>query len=155
MSEKNIDELVRLMKMNDFIIDMFNKVCDKCQDGDDMEQLNDCERVFYINQLLEMEVNNGGFFQFFYNSSGNFANEVVDSISKIKADRVVEIYKKALEFFKGEVPADIEERRDLLDEVDEEIFDALDKEFYNFEDENDFNVLNYAFIQENKDKFDL
>lgn len=155
MSEKNIDELVRLMKMNDFIIDMFNKVCDKCQDGDDMEQLNDCERVFYINQLLEMEVNNGGFFQFFYNSSGNFANEVVDSISKIKADRVVEIYKKALEFFKGEVPTDIEERRDLLDEVDEEIFDALDREFYNFEDENDFNVLNYAFIQENKDKFDL
>ncbi len=156
MEENVIESLVNEMKINSFIIKMFDKICNKCEDGDDMNQLNEYERAFYINQILEMEVNNGGFFQFFYNSSGNFANEIINTVSKIKAFEFVEICKKALEFFDGEVPTDIEERRDFLDELDnEEIFDHLDSAFYAFEDNNDLNQLNYNFIQDNIDKFDI
>lgn len=47
--------------------------------GNNIEKLNEHERVFFITQTLEHEVNNGGFSQSFCNSSGDFSNELVDA----------------------------------------------------------------------------
>ena len=156
MEEKIVNELNEEMDVNDFVWSLYDKIEEKCDYGDDMGQLNECERVFYINQKLITEVNNGGFSQYFYNYSGDFANEIIDKVSKIKAYGFAEICKKALEVFNGEVPTDIEERRKFLDELEDvEIFEELDDAFYDYEDENDLDQLNFAYIQENKDQFDL
>ncbi|MBO5064804.1 MAG: DUF4375 domain-containing protein [Clostridia bacterium] len=64
------------------IFDVYEHICDKCEYGDTIENLNECERVFFVTQILETEVNNGGFLQFFDNSGGNFANEIVNSFTK-------------------------------------------------------------------------
>lgn len=45
---------------------------EKCEYGEKIEKLSEAEKVFYLNQILEREVNNGGLSQFFYNASGNF-----------------------------------------------------------------------------------
>lgn len=133
---------------NDFVCDMNEHISEKCEYGDAMENLNEYERVFYVTQQLEMEVNNGGFSQFFYNSSGDFSGELVYAFNQIGAYKTAEICKKALEAFGREVPADREEREELMDRMESEEFDEIlsqcDDDFYEYED--DLNALNYAYI---------
>ena len=78
--KKNVD---KVNTANDdsinFVIDMWSAICEKCNYGDSIEKLNEYERVLFVTQTLEQEVNNGGFSQFFYNSSGNFSNELAPS----------------------------------------------------------------------------
>ena len=137
---------------NAFIIDLFTAIDERCEYGDAMKKLNEHERLFYITQTLEQEVNNGGFSQYFYNSSGNFANEVVDAFTQIGAHKTAEICKKAVAVFNGHVPEDREERQSLLESLDcEDIFDECDNAFFNYED--DLEALNYAYIMNHRKFF--
>lgn len=138
---------------SDFVADMCDIVCEKCEYGDDMEKLNEHERVFFITQTLEEEVNDGGFSQFFYNSSGDFSNEVVDAFTKIGALKTAEICKRALAVFNGKVPTDRGEREELLDSLncDDELSEC-DDAFYDYED--NLEALNYAYIMKYHDYFD-
>ena len=49
---------------NKFVIAVHERICHKCCNGERMERLSKEERIFYIVQQLEIEVNNGGFSQF-------------------------------------------------------------------------------------------
>ena len=51
-----------------FVVEMDKYIAEKCEYGDSMETLNVEQRILYITQALEMEVNNGGFSQYFFNS---------------------------------------------------------------------------------------
>ena len=136
-----------------FVVDMCDAVCEKCKYGDDIEKLNEHERVFYVTQILEQEVNNGGFSQFFFNSSGDFSNELVDAFTKIGALKTVEICKKALAVFNGNVPTDRDEREELLDSLDcDDVLSECDDEFYEYED--NLEELNYTYIIEHRSSFD-
>lgn len=147
-SINNEDEIDK----NALVIDMFSAIDEKCEYGDTMEKLNEHERIFYIAQILEQEINNGGFSQFFYNSSGDFSNEIVDAFTKIGAHKTAEICKKALAVFNGKVPTDREERQNLLESLAcEDIFDECDNAFYDYED--DLEALNYAYIMKHRKFF--
>lgn len=139
----------------DIVSDMYDSLCEKCNYGDSMDALNEYERVIYIVQELESEVNNGGFSQFFYNSSGNFSNEVADAFTKIGAIKTAAICKKALAPFGGRLPVDREERCELLDSLDsdkiESILEKCDDAFFEYED--DLEKLNYEYIIKNKTHF--
>lgn len=76
-----------------------------------MAVLSKPERIFYVTQTLEMEVNNGGFSQFFYNSSGNFSNGLVAAFSAIFAPKTAKICAKAISAFGQEIPVDRDERK--------------------------------------------
>ena len=52
--------------------------------------------VYLINEL-ESEVNNGGFLQFFTNSSGKYTNETIESLGLIKANFTKSLLEKAVE----------------------------------------------------------
>ena len=139
---------------DDLVMDMYNEICIKCEYGDAIEKLNEYERTFFVTQILEQEVNNGGFSQFFYNSSGEFANEIVDAFTKIGALKTAEICKKSLSVFNGVVPIDREERENLLEELEcDDVLNECDDDFYNYED--DLEELNYAYIMQHKEFFDL
>jgi len=43
-----------------------------CRSPDGFEKLSDAEKLYYALTLLQDEVNNGGFHQFFFNSSGSY-----------------------------------------------------------------------------------
>ncbi len=155
---QSIDAIWQIEDKASFVIEMDRYIAKKCAYGDHMEALNDAQRVFYITQALEMEVNNGGFAQFFYNSSGKFANEIVSAFEKIGAVKTAEICKKAVSIYGDTVPLDRDEREDVLvpeDEVEEErieeILDTCDSAFYAYEE--DLVALNYQFILDNKDAF--
>ena len=141
------------MDADNFVADMCSLVCEKCEYGDAVEKLNEHERVFFITQTLEQEVNNGGFAQFFYNSSGDFSNELVDAFTKIGALKTAEICKKALTVFGSNVPTDKQEREELLDSLEcDDVLNKCDDAFYDYED--DLESLNRAYITKYRDFFD-
>ena len=82
----DMEHIWALTDTNDFVVAMTEYLDNKTKYGEDMSVLSKEERIFYITQTLEMEVNNGGFSQFFYNSSGDFSNELVGAFTAIGAN---------------------------------------------------------------------
>ena len=150
-----MEHIWSLTDTNDFVIAMTEHLDEKTHYGEDMSVLSDAERIFYITQTLEMEVNNGGFSQFFYNSSGDFTDELVGAFTAIGANTTAAICQKAINAFGRDIPADTEDRREMLDEMESdelnEILEECDDAFFAYED--DLNELNYNFAMKNKEQF--
>ena len=153
--DTSMEHIWSLTDPNDFVIAMKEHLDEKSQYGENMSVLSDAERIFYITQTLEMEVNNGGFSQFFYNSSGDFSNELVGAFTAIGANTTAGICQKAMDAFGRDIPVDRNERQEMLDELESDELDALlgecDDAFFAYED--DLNELNYTFVMNNKAQF--
>ena len=151
----NMEHIWNLTDTNDFVVAMTEHLDNKTQYGEDMSALSEAERIFYITQTLEMEVNNGGFSQFFYNSSGNFSNELVGAFTAIGANATAAICQEAISAFGRDIPVDRDEREEMLDELESDEFDEIleecDNAFYDYED--NLNELNYNFVMKNKEFF--
>ena len=138
---------------NVIVMYFFGNIELKCKYGKDMESLNSRERTFYVAQTLETEVNNGGFLQFFYNSSGCLGPEIVSAFKNIGAHRTANICRKALEIMGDEVPMDLQARREKLEQLGDDAFDACDDAFYEYEE--DLTALNCAYIRKNHHSFSM
>ena len=142
--------------VNAFIIDMMERLEEKTRYGADLSVLSGPERIFYVTQTLEMEVNNGGFSQFFYNSSRQFSNELVSSFTAIEATATAKICQRAV-LAVEEVSFDDENGREeeldklLDDETVSKVLVACDDAFYKREE--NLNELNYSFVMRNKESF--
>src|SRR5689334_10222131 len=74
------------------------------------------EQVAHCIHWLELEVNNGGFHQFFWNSAGDLASETLGALELIAAPRFADIMRRAIAAFpEGDPPADRDARCDVLD----------------------------------------
>lgn len=58
--------------------------------------LTAAERIVLVIEAMEREVNNGGFNQFFFNSSNEYAGELVSALRQIGAPNAAEIAERAL-----------------------------------------------------------
>ena len=154
MPKKTLDEIWQLEDPSDLIGELSVYIAVKCHYEENLSVLSVPERIFYTTQTLEEEVNNGGFDQFFFNSSGNLANEVVHAFTEIGAVKTADICRKAFSVYGEEVPADRDERQDileLLNEEQEEILERCADVFFDYEE--NLNELNYAFVMRNKNEF--
>lgn len=153
--EMSMDEIWEIDDVNNFLVALVSYVEQKCEYGDNMDALSGSERIFFVTQTCETEVNNGGFAQLFDNFGGNFAGEMVHAFQEIGATKTAEICRTALNVFGVDLPSAWEERRELLDKLaSDEIDDALskcDNAFYRYEE--DLNALNYAYVLKNKADF--
>jgi hypothetical protein len=104
----------------------------------DFDDLSPAERVFRAIWELEGEVNNGGFDQYFFNSSGDTAFAVVDALKTIGAHKTARIAEDANGVFpRPHPPRDRDERQALLDALLPEqkaVLDNLDEQFYRYPD---------------------
>lgn len=150
----NMNQIWILEDPNDLIIALCDHLCNKCQYGDEISVLSPAERVFYVTQGLEMEVNNGGFSQYFFNSAGNFANELPEAYEELGAVKTAELCRRAMSFFGTKVPTDRGERQECMDDREEEadeLFEECDDAFYAYEE--DLETLTYEYVLRNKDAF--
>ena len=151
----NLDTLLSAHNTNGSIIELDNFVGELCDYGDDYSKLTEPQKLFYFNQNLEREINNGGFNQYFCNSSGEYAHETILSLKAIGADKTADILQKAIaQFPDKKVPKDRDERTEIVEQIEEiagEIWDGLDQAFYKYED--DLNTLNIEFVKKNKSFF--
>lgn len=150
-----LEHIWSITDKSDFVIAMSEYITKKAQYGKNVAALNEVERVFYITQILEMEVNNGGFSQFFFNSSGYFSNELVSAFTAIGANKTAAICQKAIDAFGRDIPADWDARNEMLDELESDEIDGIleecDSAFFAYEE--DLNALNYSFVMNNKEQF--
>ena len=70
---------------------ILDKLNSKSDFGSDLSRLNDKEKVFMSMALLEQEVNNGGFDQFFLNTGDRYNDILVSSAEAVKAYDIAEI----------------------------------------------------------------
>jgi hypothetical protein len=127
----------------------------KIQEKDNFEHLNEFETTFILIDVLEHNVTNGGFVQLFFNSSGQFAHEILQAYIAIKATKTVEIISRAIQLFPViPVPKNLRIRQQALmaslDNLD--LWDDLDKEFDKYED--DIVQLTIDYVRNHLDYFD-
>lgn len=119
------------------------------------EKLSDEEKVIVYIEELEREVNNGGFSQFFSNSSGDYTEEVIQSLRKIDSVKFLRLVESAKSQFPNSfVPVGRAERQQILEEIENnasETWDRLDSEFYQYEE--DIYALMIGYIERNVEKF--
>lgn len=98
--------------------------------------------------LLEAEVNNGGFDQFFFNSAGDRTSEIIAALQEIGASHTASILRAAAAKFPGGMPPVERNTRQtvLLEEVspDSEAFEEEDQAFYEYRDDLAALVAQYA-----------
>lgn len=113
------------------------------------DSLSASERTFRLIWELEGEVNNGGFHQYFGNSSGDMSLHAVAALKEIGATQTAGIVQRALSVFGplGPSPSQdvrLEQLEDLSVEQ-EALLEALDTEFYRYPD--NLTTLLYQYVQ--------
>ncbi len=110
---------------------------------------------FYLNQNLEREINNGGFEQYFRNSSVDNAHETILSLTAIGAYKTADILQQAIDQFPNKQVSRVREERiktiEQIENAVNEVWNKLDQIFFKYED--DLNALNIAYIKKYKDFF--
>ena len=139
----NLDDLLDSADVNSSVIELDNFIGEVCEYGVEMDKLTNQQKVFYLNQTLEREVNNGGFDLYFTNSGGDNAHETILSLKAIGANKTAEILQKAIDL----VLLLIEK----AEEVPGDVWDELDEEFFQYQD--DLNTLNIEYVKNNRDYF--
>jgi hypothetical protein len=84
--EKGIKEILSIEDKANMISELYYYLVEKSHDGEDLVALSKEEQVFYLCEGFELEVNNGGFYRFFWNSTGNYATKTIEALKIIKAN---------------------------------------------------------------------
>jgi len=148
----SINKLIKSDDINGSIVKLDDYICNLCEFGANMDSLSDPQKLFYYVQNCEREINNGGFKQFYYNSSGDFAHETYYSLRIIGAYKTADILMRANDQFPGKVvPKDRSERQKIIEQIQgtsEGVWKELDQRFLAYEE--DLNAFNMEFIRKNK-----
>jgi len=94
------------------------------------EKMSEAEWIVYRVWSLLGEVSNGGFDQYFFNSSGDHATRTRDALRAIGDTKGLKVLEEAMAVFPGEVSDDRDIRWKQLDGLSKstrESFEALDK----------------------------
>lgn len=155
LPDYTFEEIWEIDNVNNFLVAMSVYLGKKCAYGEEFDRLSDAEQVFYICNEVAMEVNNGGFSQYLYNSSGDHAHRAVDCMNTIGAKKIAKICEKAFSAFGKPIPQNWEDRQEFLDENETEKVSAklekCDDQFYDYPD--DLDALCYQYIQTNRAQF--
>ncbi len=120
--------------------------------GDD--KLSAEERVILAVEALEREVNNGGYGQFFVNSSREYAPSIVDALRRICCPKTAEITQNALTIVQ-KTPMTDEEIENGTWEENEERQDSLGEcDSLYFERPENIEESLFAFIKANRAKIE-
>jgi uncharacterized protein DUF4375 len=102
--------------------------------GGDWNQISPTEQVIFGVWSLKVEVCNGGFAQFFFNSVGEATPQIIDGLKQIGAQRAAEIIERALRVVGSDLPfSDWRARQarvEALPHFEREQLSLLDDEFY-------------------------
>ncbi len=103
----------------------------KIPERDVFTTLNDYEKTFIYIDIFENHTTNGGFEEFFWNSSGQFSHEILAAYEAIGATKTATlIYNAFKEFGEIPIPKDHAFRKKILTELNSNAWDTLDQAFY-------------------------
>jgi hypothetical protein len=116
------------------------------------EGLSEPQLYYLTLSWLDAEVRNGGFSQYFFNSSGDLAEHAVDAAKAVGATRAARLIQKAVALFGRDGPdSDRDERMDQLSAVSLEALEKLDTQYYDCPD--DLRELLPLYVARHPDEF--
>lgn len=97
-SDQSVEQLLSLEGeyRTDSLVLAFEEAINRKAQRDGMQSLSEEERVVLAVEALEREVNNGGYDQFFVNSSREFVPTVVSALQRIGCKKTASITQKAI-----------------------------------------------------------
>lgn len=106
-SEAGAAPLRELIRMDDVVLTstVRTRVLEKAM-ALGSTKLSEAERVIWLVDLLEGEVSNGGFHQYFSNSSGDCARKTLAAVRALDAPKLLALYERALAVFPSSLPAE-------------------------------------------------
>ncbi len=122
-----------------------------------IKKLTPGQQGFWSTWILEGEVNNGGFNQFYFNSSGQYAEMAVIGFKTIGAEKYAKLTARANKIYS--------ENKERLAEFDDGTLESfsesykdnplnkLDDEFYELGDQENISELRIKYIREHKNEF--
>lgn len=151
----SMQEIWEIEDEYEFVFELYMHIAEKCNYGSGLGVLSNEEKVFYITQILEMEVNNGGFWQFLYNVEEDVFINTVSAFSEIGAEKTAALCQNAFSAFGQDLPGERAARIQFLSKVGMEegyeILSEYDDLFCAYEE--DLNKLNYNYVQNHADAF--
>jgi hypothetical protein len=120
-----IDGILKLRNSTEMIIELSYGISDKINKYG-YESLTHVEKVLHHVYWLESEVNNGGFHQYYSNTSGDYAYETPETFEEIGATYTASLVTKANSIFpNGKPPSDEQERNNWMTEKGDSILGPL------------------------------
>ncbi len=112
------------------------------------EPQSDPETYYWSVRGLEFEVANGGFAQYFVNTTGDFAHEALAGLEAMNAPIAASLLRRAMALFGPEGPSPDRETRHeqlaALSEEQDQAMHALDYEFYDKQERLHLRMVDYA-----------
>lgn len=152
----NVDDNELEQTVVDNIMEKFDK--NFTNEFEVVSGLSNGRKWIYTSWCLETEVNNGGFIQYFFNSTGQFAYLTLDGLEQLGIPEHANLLRRALvllglkenifENLRNE--NSIESFVEAREEVD---LSTLDDEFYELEENQDLSKLRVKYIRHNLAEF--
>lgn len=156
---KNVLDSIPDNKLEQAIIDFI--IDEKIKDNYESEykivrSLSKGLQYVYATWLLEGEVNNGGFNQYFYNSAGDFKKEALEGLEHIGATENAKLLSEAIHIYNRE--KEMHDRvkkkgtiKAFSESYDETELTNLDERFYSLAE--DLSKLRIDYIRNNAEEF--
>jgi len=152
---KNIKDENLEQAIIDNILTKFNK--DFSNEEEVVRNLSEGKKVIYVTWILEAEVNNGGFNQFYFNSSGQLADLAQDAFKTIGAIQFADLVGQADSIYHA-IKKDLKKYNDGTIEsfsksYDQNPLNDLDDRFYKLYKDEPLNQIKVKYIRDNVNEF--
>ncbi|ARV08625.1 hypothetical protein BTO05_02835 [Winogradskyella sp. PC-19] len=128
----------------------------KSHEAGHFTKLSEAEQTFVFIDIFESEINRNGLFGFFYNTSGEYAHEVLQAFQNVKAENSAAIINDAIRVFKAlPISKDILQRRQQISKLKQEELEVWSElEFQLIESKEDIITLLINYIALHKTDFE-
>lgn len=114
-------------------------------------------QAIYMICLLEMEVNNGGYNQFYYNTSGQYYKHLPDALDMIGAKKFADLTERANKVYEQENNKITKNQDGTIEgfskSYDDNPLNKFDNEFYDLYKVEDLQKLQVDYIRAHKQEF--
>jgi hypothetical protein len=118
---------------------------------------NKSRQAIYMIWALEAEVNNGGYNQFYFNSSGQFYKHLPDALKLVGATKFADLTEKANKTFEKENEKITKHQDGTIEgfskSYDENPLNDFDTEFYELYQTENLQQIQVDYIRKNKKEF--
>jgi len=118
---------------------------------------NNSRQAIYMIWMLEAEVNNGGYNQFYFNSSGQFYKHLPEVLELVGANKFADLTKRANDTFEKENPKITQYQDGTLEgfskSYDDNPLNKFDDEFYDLYKTENLQQIQVDFIRRHKTDF--
>ncbi|PXV63818.1 uncharacterized protein DUF4375 [Dysgonomonas alginatilytica] len=160
--KKLTKEIIDSANDNELEMIVYDNICsrfnsDYSNDYEVVKGLSKGQQAIYSIWWVEAEVNNGGFNQFYFNSSGKFAEMAIDGFKVIGANKFADlmieankIYNENKEILEGFDDGTVES---FSKSYEDNPLDNMDQKFYEIYNEENLSELRITYIRKNYTEF--